>query len=279
MKLLLHFAHYPVCLGRYMVDAFRRLGHEVYHDGPAMGRFVWNLALPPKLAYAPEPAPEGWEPDLCVLMDTAYQWHHPTVPTVVYTADNHVRDVRQDGITHYFVGHKAVSMMPWQADMTWLPCAYDPVAFKPSAIPWAERKWDVAMLGVLYPQRVAMVGALRKAGLKVIAGAGLVYESYAQVYQDARVSLCISACGDVGQRVFETAAMGCAVVSDPCKDMAALAVRGMQIVTDVEYVVEACRADHLEQAAKFQQEWALPNTWQARAETIIQWAKDNIIHD
>lgn len=270
MKILLHYTHYPVSSGRYMTEAFKRLGHEVYHEGPAAGSHVWGLTLPETAAHVPDPAPDGWVPDLAVLMDTAYQWHHPTAPTFGYIVDNHVRDVRQPGIAHYFVAHRAVSIMPWREDMTWLPCAHDPVTFRPSPIPFEQRRYDVALIGVLYPQRWRLVERLRAAGLTVLAGTGLIYDGYAAAYHDARVSLCVSACGDVAQRVFETGALGCAVVSDACGDFAALDSQGVQVFRSDDEAVALCRAAQTRPDwAEACQRWASAHTWDVRGEKIL----------
>lgn len=279
MRLLVHCTHYPVASGRYMVDAFKRLGHEVYHIGEDTGRRIWGLELPERYVWQQEPPPGGWEPDLAILMDTAYQWHHPTAPTVVYSVDNHVRDVRQPGILRYFLAHRDVSAIPWRgADMTHLPCAYDPTVFTPSPIPWAERAYDVAMIGVMYPQRWEAVQQMRAAGLKVIAGTGLVFENMAAAYQNSRISLCLSAVGDVGQRVFESAACGCVVLSDECADFGLLGAQFLYQVGYDETFAEAAghildRPDEAIAQIDRQLAWVAPHTWDARAREIAMWAE------
>ncbi len=77
----------------------------------------------------------------------------------------------------------------------------------------------MACLGVMYPQRKEVVQAMLDAGLKVAWGTGLVYEAYRDVYHNSRISLCISAHGDVAQRVFETGAMGCVPLLDATHDL------------------------------------------------------------
>lgn len=256
MRIIISAIHYPVASGRYMAAAFRRQGHEVRTLGDSTGnRIPWPSGkedgtwadwteLDPRYAWQSDGSltthwPD-WTPDLIVHMDSAFAYHHPVyadVPHVVYGVDNHVRDYRQAGIARYFLAHKNVSVFTAQfddpvemvtaghanyrlgIDAEHLPCGYDPVFFTPSPIPWAQREYDICMIGVLYPQRIALLNALASAGLKVLAGTGWVYEQYRNAYWNARISLCSSANGDLAQRVFETAAMGCAILTDPLADL------------------------------------------------------------
>src|SRR5262245_35580456 len=167
MKLLIAAIHYPICSARYVSDAFQRLGHDVRHIGPEGGRQIWGLEVPEKYVWrADGDCPTGgwedaawpdWTPDLILLLDTALTgWRHPVyrdAPMAVYSVDNHVRDVRQNGVERYFLAHKGVSITRWDEDCQWLPCAYDWQWFRPSPIPWEEREYDVACLGVMYERR------------------------------------------------------------------------------------------------------------------------------
>src|SRR5690606_8765019 len=280
LNLLLHYIHYPVSSGRYMTEAFRRLGHTAYHIGQETGRSIWGMEVPQEYVWCQDAPPDEWLPDLCILMDTAYQWHHETVPTIVYTVDNHVRNVRQDGIAHYFLGHKIVSIMSYTDVCTWLPCGYDRTLFRASPIPYQVRQYDVLCLGVVYPQRYALIQQLIDAGLKVIWGCGLVFDGYATAYHNSRISLCQSINGDVAQRVFETSAMGCVVMSDKCPDFDILQPQGIWLIEPDVSIVEQVRSiladpnvaqEHIEQSM----EWAKPHTWNARAQVIIDWWEAN----
>ncbi len=286
MRILIVANHYAVASGRYASDAFRRLGHEVYSTGQAMGRDIWGMRLPEGSEWIPDcfPGLKFLPPnlDLIVVMDSdpaildAAKELVNVAPIVVWGVDNHCRDYRRPYIQHYFLAHRNVSVMDWRNDMTHLPCAYDPVLHTPSPIPYRERQYDVALLGVLYPSRWAAVQELRAAGLSVIAGAGLIGEAYRDVYHNARISLCLSACGDVAQRVFETAAMSCLVVSDPCPDYDILKPEGICILDRerslVEQIKDSLAGDEMAQTRiEWAQEWVKNETWDARAQQIVQW--------
>lgn len=317
MNILIVANHYAVCSARYAADAFKRLGHDVRHIGPEKGREIWGLALPAEYAWKAQAKPYDWTPDLSIVMDSDEallnyadsEANRAKAPVVVYGVDNHVRDYRRPCFNHYFLAHNKVSIMPmtfiyeqptamiennpysiadfiprnversWE--VTHLPCAYDPQWFTPSAIPFAQREYDVCMIGVLYPQRVALVDALRKAGLKVLAGTGLVYEAYRDAHHNSRIALCSSVAGDVAQRVFESAAMGCAVLSDRCADFTLLRTKGVAIYNDVDNAVELAHKLLANKAALAQanvehsQAWAAPHTWDARAQVIVRWWEAN----
>jgi hypothetical protein len=284
MNILILANHYPVASGRYVRDALRRLGHTVYTDGPAMGTNVWGLTLPPWAEWTPEP-PNGWSHiDLVIVMDSdpaildrppLYRWDGTPVwdevPIIVWGVDNHVRDYRRPHFNHYYLAHLHPSIMPWLPDMTHVPCGYDPVLFTPSPIPFAKRRYDVAILGYMYPDRLRAVDELRGHGLKVIAGCGLVGESYVQAHHDSRVALCLPATNDVAMRVMECAAMGNMVMSPWLPDFQKLRPRGLYLVRAGVPLADQVRdamtqAEHIPEA----QAWAANYTWDKLAMQVLE---------
>lgn len=282
MNLAIIANHYPVASGRYIAAALARAGFVVRTTGPARWTSVWGLTLPASCEWTPEPVGANWA-DVVIVADSDPAVLNSseafTAPVVVWGVDNHVRDYRRPWIEHYFLAHRRVSAMEWGDDCTHLPCAYDPQYFTPSRVAWTERVYDVALLGVMYPQRWAVVERLRAANLKVIAGTGLVYESYRDVHHDSRIALNLSAAGDVGQRVFEAAAMGCLVVSDPCADFEILQPDGLWLI-DHDPVAEIQNILHDPQTAQAMaargQTWASGHTWDARVMEVAAWIKNRI---
>lgn len=296
MRILVIANHWAVSSARYATAAFERLGHEVRHVGPAHGRRIWGLDLPPGSEWKVNPPPDmQWE-DMTIVMDTDPAMlefgHNGNSPRVVWTVDNHVRDVRRPWFDHYFCAHRNVSVMAWPdfflgengvamavavpEDMTHVPCCYDPTMHTPSPIAYEDRAYDVAMIGVMYPQRWALVKELRAAGLKVLAGTGLVGTSYRDAYHNARISLCMSSNGDVAQRVFETAAMGCLVISDDCPDFKLLNTWGIQTFSQGSNVVNLVKSyladpDNAHRMIENARKWVKPHTWDARAQVIVDW--------
>lgn len=288
MNILVVANHYAVASGRYIVGAFERAGHTVKHIGPAMGRDIWGLKLPPEYVWTPDSTEQlvtdGFTADrvdLVVLADSDphildLEWPY-TAPVIVWGVDNHVRNYYRPHINHYFLAHRNVSLMAWERplDMTHLPCGYNPTMCTPSAIPWADRRYDVAILGYMYPQRRAAVKALQEAGLRVIWGCGLVGESYVKAHHDARISLCLSARGDVAIRVFESAAMGCVTMVDDCPDFAIVQPDGVwqtkpeDIVADVREILS--QPALAEAAIARAQAWVKAHTFDERVKVIEAW--------
>ena len=283
MRVLIAAIHYPVASGRYAAEAFRRLGADVRTIGSSTGNKIWGMEVAPHYAWRSDGELtkhwEDWTPDIVVVMESAYAYHHPyyaAIPHVIWGVDNHVRNYEQPGIARYFLGHNAVSIQPFTEDVEWLPCAYDPTVFTPSPIAWDDREYDVALVGVNYQQRAQVMTAMDKAGLKVLYGTGFIYDQYRDIYHNAKVALSVSAAHDVAQRIFETAAMGCAVLTDELPDLAALNPQGITTFNSVEDAVSKAQKlvkNGAKQAAAGQA-WALPHTWDARAARIMDWWQD-----
>jgi hypothetical protein len=269
-------------------DALVRQGADVRTVGPEFGTAIWGMNLEAKRAWRADGGIgtvwADWMPEVVIYsIQPPFEFNerYRGVPHVVYTVDNHVINFRQEGIDHYFLGHLHGEAMPVSgARDTWLPCGYDPVFFTPSAIAWKDREYDVAMIGVMYPQRLELVKAMHGAGLKVIAGIGAVYEEFRNIYHNSRISLCASIRGDVSQRIFETAAMGCLVLSDWSEDFAALGADGIDIFGSGEEAVQkvkgwVARPGEAERMIERSMKWAGPNSWDARAAVILKWVGEN----
>ncbi|MGA3066460.1 MAG: glycosyltransferase [Tepidisphaeraceae bacterium] len=287
-RVLIVCNHHPVGCGRYISDALRRQGAEVRTVGPEFGREIWGMNLEESRVWKADGAIEtvwaDWMPELVIYsMQPPFQFneHYRGVPHVVFTVDNHVYNFRDERIDHYFLAHLKSRVMPIEGPSdTWLPCAYDPAAFTPSKTPWKNRLFDVALIGVMYPHRLEIVRAMQQAGFKVMAGLGAIYDEYRNIYHQARISLCPSFCGDVGQRVFETAAMKCLVLSDLCADYAPLKADGIAVYDGISGAVEKVRywlahPAEAEAAIERSSAWAKPHTWDARAEAILRWLAEH----
>jgi hypothetical protein len=316
MKIAIACHHYPVASGRYVADAFRRLGHEVKTIGNAMGTNIWGMTVDAKYEWKPDSPIHkidvDW-PDLVVVMDSdprvwgEVSWDVFYCPVVVYGVDNHVRTYENELFNHYFLAHyhgAVYPVDPARKDHTWLPCAADPM-FTRSPIPWHEREYDVCMVGVPYPERQMIIALMQHSGLKVFAETGLLYEEYRNAYWNSRISLCKSVAGDVAQRIFETGRMGCAILTDPLKDLedpvcnAALKLHGYAVYTSPQLAVAIARemlagdmayeltrmskdrvppTDDARQiqsvgtaSAAGMAEACYPHTWDARAQAIVDW--------
>jgi len=280
-RILIVAIHYPVASGRYCADALRRMGHEVRTIGPETGAEIWGGTVDEKYIWRADVPADDWIPDLILVMDAHIalpeDWKFDC-PVVVYGVDNHVRDYAHIQADHLFLAHSQGYRMG-EPNVEWLPCAYDPVAFTPGP-PYAERSFDAAIIGVLYNRRAELLGELVKIpNVRIAYGTGDVYDQYAARYHDAKVSLVRSAAGDVAQRVWETAAMGCLILMDDCPDCAALGLRDSENCLIYHSVAEAvdqlkwamAHPDIAEEIALGGYQWAAPGTWEARCQVILDW--------
>ena len=287
MNVLVIAEHWPVASGRYALDALRRLGHDARSAGPTHEppNAIWGGTVDDRYIWTPSTIEANWTPDLVIIMDgnlppPIKSWQ---CPTVVYGVDNHVRDYHQfDPITdHFFLAHGHGARMG-EENVTWLPCGYDPTVFTPGPA-WSERQWDAALIGVQYPARAELLYTLLTGlpGITIQYGAGAVYDQFAAVYQQSRISLVRSAAGDVAQRVWETAAMGCLIVMDQCADAEALGLvdslnycpyqSPLQAYHIVDWALHYPKS--AEEVAQRGMKWAQSGTWDARLQVIIDWAE------
>lgn len=293
MNTLILAIHYPVASGRYVFDALKRLGHDVRSAGPSTGRMLpWvegGWEAPEQYVWQPSPSDPDWQPDLVIVMDSALQIdsrspQYQCPNAVVYGVDNHVRDYHQFDpyVSHFFLAHSHGLRMG-EPGVWWLPCGYDPAYFTPGK-PWAEREHNAAMLAVQYPPRAELLAHLLDGTRHGIQYGLAIYDQYAAIYQNAKISLVVSAAHDVAQRVWETAAMGCLVLMDDCPDCEALGlVDGVNCLiyhsfeeAVVQYDWALAHPDDAAEIATKGQAWAQPGTWDARAQAIIEWAEQRL---
>ena len=296
MRITIACIHYPVASGRYVADAFIRLGHEVKTIGQSTGGTIWGQLVHRKYVWVSASSiaqADPFWPDLVIVMDSDPAiWNEVAAvgfhcPIVVYGVDNHVRTYENDLFQHKFLAHYHGAAYPVDSqrkDMTWLPCAADTHTFTPSQIPWDERDFDIAFVGVFYPRRAALIERLRAEGFKVFAATGLVYAEYQQAYANSRISLCVSAAGDVAQRIFETAAIGCTVLTDLLHDLVdyetnrKLGLSGFAVYQDDDNCIQMARdlltsdrALAAHGAGQLQTIVRAKHSWEARCQVVVDW--------
>lgn len=303
MRILLSTIHYPVAASRYVYWALKRMGHEVITVGPAVGPFLpWangtNLEpyeWKPDIAMGPSeygqhnasPLKDALAllhtpPDLIIQMDAHFvMGGKAPCPNVLWAIDNHLeRYGAYDTFDRIFIAH-SWGYMHELPNAEWLPCAHDPLhhfVIDESA----PRPYDVMVIGVGYPQREAVVAALRGAGIKVLASTGKIYSEYNRLYNQAKIALVVSSQHDLAMRVFENMAQGCLVVADEEPDMAKAGfedgVHYLQYRTLSEAVATvgdalkyhgSARIDEIAMRAR---EAVKPHTWQSRIERILEAA-------
>lgn len=282
-KILILAPHWAVASGRYIMRAFRRLGHDVRTCGTPMGRKIWNIEVDERHVWQPDYPEmtsifdEGWRPDVAIATWPGIDFR-AGMPFVVWGVDNHA--TRYTGADHYFLAHYEGVEMPiaCQCDnRTWIPCAADAEWFN-YKIPITERRIHAAMLGNLYPQRQALLAAL-SSKFHIVAGIGPLYAEFETAYNNAVVSVCASYNRDAAQRIFESARMGNVILSDYCPDFARLDFKAGVHYLEYESAADAIEImtnlfngprERMEELSHNARQWAIPHTWEARAKMVIE---------
>lgn len=281
MNILIACIHYPVCSGRYMAWGLKALGHNVQTVGRSTGTSIWGQKLEDRYAWNPTYT-EDFEPDLVIVMESDPKFLDETrlltklgVPIVVYGVDNHVRYYRRPWFLHYFLAHKSVSLTKFDDSVDWLPCGFDSDIFRSTFQVLHLKPYDVAMIGVMYPQRLVVADQLRKTGLRVDFRQGLVYADYVKAYNDAIVSVCVSVNGDLAQRIFETAGMGNIVVTDHVQDLKLLGQGPIIMADSVDTIanevvnVLGSGATYCNELVQRTINWSTPHSWAERGRTLL----------
>lgn len=290
MRLLIACLHHRLSTGRYLYNALGRLGHDVRHvggylrDADRHGPHAWQAQGDWNHTWA------DWRPDVVVYADTVWpDYRHRNygdIPHAHVCTCNNVVNMRGGPWERHFLASKYNQAWPIQRDNEeWMPCGYSPRWHIPSPIPYAERAFDVALVGRLDVDRNRYLDKLEAAGLKVFRGQGLYYEEYVAAYHDARISLCTNDQHSGMMRYFESAAMGNLILGDTCADMRELGLEfGMASVPGLpgpaaeELLVSMARhyATRPEEAQVIIDQaalWAGDHRWDDRATQIVNWVE------
>jgi spore maturation protein CgeB len=289
MNILIVCIHYPIASGRFLLEAFRRIGHDARSAGPMTGTAIWGMDIDERYVWKPDFPLDGqsgfslgnWRPDLIVTAESAMALKFaPGIPHVCYACDNHVRDYKFHDLPFdaIFVCHSWGARMG-EPNVWWSPPSYEPRFCRDLGL---ERDIDIGVIAVPYQIRVDLIDQMKAAGAQIWATWGLVYEEYERAYNRVKISLIKSVAGDISHRVFETMAMGCCVLMDRAADMDRLGFipwRHYVPYADAEEAVK--NANYLLETggwktiAKAGQEAAKPHTWEERARFVLETLKKN----
>lgn len=282
--------------------ALREMGHEVTTVGPAQGAYMpWPLTG--RYDYRPyEWKPDinassmdgrnltfaldkAERPDLILQLDSIIRtpdaWRG--VPNVIWAIDNHVGDYSEvaEWVDRIYIAHSWGNMKDLP-NAKWLPAGYDErTHFVIDEN--AERDIDVLCIGNPYPERMALIEALRGAGINVRYECGPVYGEYNALYNRAKIALVKTKCGDFSTRHLENMAAGCLVVSDYTSDLYRLGFEDMvhyyrynnaddciELVSDWLSDYNTIHRLWVQDTVSNARAAVASHTWRARLQTIIE---------
>lgn len=297
MKIAFTMIHYPVAMGRYILEALlRRSDTEVWSAGPYSGRWIpWKGGMHLPESYLREPdhptpltsnAPTvlyeslqsqcPFEPDLWLEVNAGLKpIGRPSGLYAVVGTDPHVLDyggVRRTS-DHFFCMQR-----PYMRDGDhWLPYAHDPIWHAPSPVELKDRGNDAALIGLPYNNRETLVKVLRSRGMTVRFDLGLAYEDARDIYHNTKVGLNWSSLQDTTARVFELMGMMTVPVLNRVPDLMDMFEEGEhflgfdnlpEAVEKVEWATE--NLFEAEAIAHNASNAVADHTWDQRVETILQ---------
>lgn len=174
-----------------------------YPTFPMTNRMDWNMVYPMLL---------DWQPDLVIAVDAGINWtSRPLVscPVVTVGTDPHVLDYDYArSISNHFFNMQKCYM---KSVDEYLPYAF---SVRDHYRTVTEKKYDAALVGMPYPNRISWVSELRARGVVTFFENGPVFDEYREIANQSLIGLNWSSLDDMVARVFEIMAMGlCPVIN------------------------------------------------------------------
>ena len=256
MKILIHYRHFPVAMGRFFDWAFRDLGHEVFSVGNySGGRIPWGDEFNfPQYAGAPDyEIPEidypvdsllkeiDFKPDVIVqAADVLGLTGKAPYKNVLLKTDPHAVDYtkRQEFVDHVFNMQHHYSTVA----ETWIPYAHYPGLHQFRDDP--KMVHDVVFSGLQYEHRLQALNGMKEAGLKVFCALGVVYEEYVKLYNQGLIAFNWSSKMDLPARFWEGMAMKRLMLTNLVPDLVELT----EFKDGVDYVGFTTVEDAIEKA-------------------------------
>jgi glycosyltransferase involved in cell wall biosynthesis len=246
MKVLMSFAHYPMCGGNFFKWAFEREGHEVYSVGPYSGDVVpWEgnprfpkYVFPPDMAIAPTTAfplqtvleQMPWKPDLIFQVDAGFHLVGDSgdIPNALFATDPHFLDYSEQSKTvDFFFNPQPSTFMKYPKGI-FLPWAYDPEVHFPNAD--AKQIYDVVFIGLMYDKRKESIDLLQRFCKVFARNAGIIYDECREYYNQGKIAFNWSSNDDIPMRIFEGMAYGNLMVTNRITGMELLFKEGKHYV-------------------------------------------------
>lgn len=231
MKILLHYRHFPMALGRYFDWALKDLGHQVFTVGCYNGgKIPWgpefdfpdydsppDLEIPEMGSFPIETVINRmpWYPEMVLqAADTTYLSGKPLCPNVILATDPHSINYlsRLSDASHFACMQKYYMDRYSFKNKFWVPYAYMPGIHK--RIPRMEKIYDVVFIGLQYEHRVQALKEMERRGLKVFNTLGILFDEYNKTYNKGKIAFNWSSLEDLPARFWEGLAMGNCVLTN-----------------------------------------------------------------
>ena len=250
MRIVVSYLAYPLSMATYFIRALQRRDDvELFRVAPFTGTWIpWSkpgqdprlgmnlpskyldppeIALPQSMAQMhvhPEMLADKLPKDIDLFLQIDAGWHFSVRPpgkvVALIETDPHVLKRWYDLPKSYSDFTFCMQSNYMEKDEIFLPYAYDPTVHYPIKTLYPhEKEYDVCLVGLLYPQRAALIDKLRSDGLSVFYDIGLIMDEYREVYNKSKIALSWSTLQDLPARVWEGMAMGLPVVTNRVPDL------------------------------------------------------------
>lgn len=298
IKVAFSYIAYPVAMARYMLEALkRREDVELWVTGPYTGRRIpWmggmflpesyvkepdlplTFSTPPQIIYHQVAKLPPWTPDVWIEGNAGLSTiGRPDCKYVVIGTDPHV-------INYDFAREKADLFYSMQRPYMkpgdrWLPYGFDPIYHKPTIKPLDEREYDIALVGLPYPERKDFMHQLRSRGYNCYLKNGPAYKDAWEIYNNSKLGLNLSSRQDTCARVFELMGMGVPAVLNRVPDLVEMFIENQHFRgfdTNIEGVNAAVELLNDLKAAAVMANYAhlaaKEHTWDARMSQVLSEA-------
>jgi len=250
MRVVVSYLGYPLTMATWFIRALqRRKDVELIRVAPFTGTWIpWSkpgqdprlgmnlsqkyveqpeIALPQSMANMhmhPEMLRDRLPKDIDLWIQIDAGWHFSVRPpakcSILIETDPHVLKQWYQLPKSYSDFTFCMQSNYMEKDEIFLPYAHDPTVHYPIKTLYPHAKeYDVCLVGLLYPQRAALIDKLRSDGLSVFYDIGLIFDEYREVYNKSKIALSWSTLDDLPARVWEGMAMGNLVVTNRVPDL------------------------------------------------------------
>jgi hypothetical protein len=249
MNILMAYKHYPVSMALYFKRAFKRLGFNVFSVGECTGNRIpdwrsnprfpkkyidepdinlnkpfWGKGIPRSIEEIIKRAKEkGFNPDILIQFGGRLLAGYSSIKHLFYGTDSHWFSYEGDkeAVDYFFIAHPG----KYLRGGIWLPYGADHSMVDKCL----ERKIDVVFVGVISPERKAMLKKI-KGRFNTKYKEGIIFDEYVVFCNQGKIGFVKTSRGDIPIRVFETMAMGNLLLMDKVYGMDQLAEEGKHYI-------------------------------------------------
>jgi len=298
MRVGFSMIHYPVAMGRYILDALlQREDVEVWSVGPFTDTWIpWGggMVLPQSYVLRPDlPFPHHAHSIIDYNFVKVHQPHEfdlwievnsdlkttgrPDCPYSIVGTDPHVLSPLYDAVRPRADKFFCMQKNYMRPGDIWLPYAHDPLRYhQPTTIPWKDREYDITLIGLQYPKRQRFFKQMQAEGFSARSEIGIAYDDVKAIYHNTRIGFNWASLQDTCARVFEVMGFGLVPLLSRVPDQAELFEEGAhfygfdtheEAIEKAKWILAHPAEAHI--VAQAAHEEVQKHTWERRASQIL----------